>query len=115
MQRQLCSQGRCPAASGIGFLELGVRATFSDAGALEPLHQTLEPHVSTQRIIGIVLLILGIVLLVVGVNSSNSVVDQVSETFTGRFTDKTTWYLIGGVISALVGVLMLSVPWGRKS
>ncbi len=69
---------------------------------------------STQRIVGIIVLIIGIVLLVVGVNSSNSVVDQVSETFTGRFTDKTTWYLIGGVVASLLGVLMLSVPWGRK-
>jgi di/tricarboxylate transporter len=69
---------------------------------------------SNQRIVGIVVLVVGIILLVVGINSSNSVVDQVSETFTGRFTDATTWYLIGGVAAAILGVLMLSVPWGRK-
>jgi hypothetical protein len=69
---------------------------------------------STQRILGIVILVVGIILLVVGVNSSNSVADQVSETFTGRFTDATTWYLIGGVAASLMGVLMLAIPMGRK-
>ncbi len=69
---------------------------------------------STQRIIGIVLLVVGIVLVVIGINASDSVVDQVSETFTGRFTDKTTWYLVGGIGTAVAGLLMLALPWGRK-
>lgn len=62
-----------------------------------------------QRIFGIVLVVIGIVLIIVGVNSSNSVADQVSETFTGRFTDKTTWFIIGGIAAVLFGGLMGTV------
>lgn len=60
-----------------------------------------------QRILGIVLLVVGIVLLVMGLNASDSIADQVSETFTGRFTRGTTWYIIGGIAVAVVGLLMV--------
>jgi hypothetical protein len=60
-----------------------------------------------QRIFGIVLLVVGVVLLIVGMNSSDSVADQVSETFTGRFTRDTMWYIVGGIASALLGLLMV--------
>jgi drug/metabolite transporter (DMT)-like permease len=60
-----------------------------------------------NRILGAVLLVVGIVLLIVGVNASNSLADQVSETFTGRFTKGTTWYIIGGIGCGITGLLML--------
>jgi hypothetical protein len=62
---------------------------------------------SPQRILGVVLLIVGVALLVVGMNASHSVVDQVSDTFTGKFTQSTTWYIIGGIASALFGLLLV--------
>ena len=62
---------------------------------------------SPQRMIGVVLLVVGIALIIIGVNASNSVADQVSETFTGKFTESTTWYLIGGIGAALTGLLMV--------
>ena len=62
-----------------------------------------------QRIVGIVLVIIGIILIVVGLNSSESISDQVHETFTGRFTDKTTWYIIGGIAAVLFGGLLGTV------
>ncbi len=61
---------------------------------------------SPQRILGIVLLIVGVVVLVLGINASHSVADQVSNTFTGRFTKGTTWYIIGGIGIAAVGLVM---------
>lgn len=61
---------------------------------------------SQQRIVGIVLLVLGVVILLFGLNASDSLGDQVSEAVTGRFTDKTMWYIIGGIGLAVVGVLM---------
>jgi hypothetical protein len=67
---------------------------------------------SSQRILGIVMLVVGVALLVIGVNSSHSVTDQVSNTFTGRFTDATTWYIVGGIAAGLFGLLML-VMGGR--
>lgn len=62
---------------------------------------------SQQRILGIVLLVIGGIVLVVGMNASHSVGDQVSQTFTGRFTSATAWYLIGGGAAALFGLLLL--------
>lgn len=62
-----------------------------------------------QRLFGIVLLVLGAILLFVGMNSSQSLGEQVSQTFTGRFSERTTWYLIGGIVAGLLGVLLLFV------
>lgn len=64
---------------------------------------------NSQRILGIVLLVVGIVVLMIGVNSSHSMADQVSNTFTGRFTQATTWYMIGGVGAAVLGLLLVLV------
>ena len=63
---------------------------------------------SSGRILGIVLLVVGVGLLIVGMNSSHSVADQVSNTFTGRFTQATTWYIVGGIGAGVGGVLMLA-------
>lgn len=60
-----------------------------------------------QRVFGVILVILGVVFLAVGMNASHSMADQVSNTFTGRFTQATTWYIIGGIGMGLVGVSML--------
>ena len=62
---------------------------------------------SSQRIGGVVLLIVGVILLVTGMNASHSLADQVSNTFTGRFTDATTWYIVGGIAAGLLGLLMI--------
>jgi hypothetical protein len=58
---------------------------------------------------GIVLLLVGVGLLIVGMNASHSVADRVSNTFTGRFTDGTTWYIVGGIAVALLGLFMALV------
>ena len=60
-----------------------------------------------QRILGLVFLVVGAIVLTVGMNASHSVADRVSNTFTGRFTQETVWYLIGGGAAALFGLLML--------
>ena len=59
-----------------------------------------------QRMVGFVLLVVGVILLYIGMTSSNSVVDQVSNTFTGRFTQATTWYIVVGIAMGLLGLLM---------
>jgi Protein of unknown function (DUF3185) len=61
---------------------------------------------SPQRILGIVLLIVGIVLFIFGMNASHSFADQAKNTFTGRFTQETSWYIFGGLALGLVGLLM---------
>ena len=58
---------------------------------------------NSQRILGLVLLVLGIILLIFGLNASESVTDTVKEGLTGRFTDKTMWYLVGGAVMSVAG------------
>ncbi len=65
-----------------------------------------------KRIIGFVLLGVGIVLLIVGLNASDSPTDQISETFTGEYTDRTMYYIIGGIAAIIGGGLMALM--GRK-
>ena len=64
---------------------------------------------SSQRIVGIILIVVGAALLIIGLNSSESLADQISETFTGRFTKGTMWYIIGGIASAILGLLLVVV------
>lgn len=61
-----------------------------------------------QKMIGIVLLVVGLILLYFGWQSSQSVGEQLTEAVTGRFTDETVWYLVGGA-AALVAGLYLAV------
>lgn len=61
---------------------------------------------SPVRILGIVLLIAGIVALYFGWQASEAFVDQTHEALTGRFTDETMWYFIGGGAAVVVGLLL---------
>ncbi len=56
----------------------------------------------TNGILGIVIVVVGVVLLLFGLNASDAPMEKVTETVTGRYSDKTMWYLIGG-IAAIVG------------
>ncbi len=67
-----------------------------------------------QRMGGIVLVVVGVVLFVIGMNASDSAADRWSNFFTGHFTDKTTWYIVGGIASAVLG-LTLSMVGGRSA
>lgn len=69
-----------------------------------------------QRILGFALLVFGVVLLFIGMNSSHSMMDQLSNTFTGRFTDSTNWYILGGTVMAVVGLLIaIYGPRGNRT
>lgn len=62
---------------------------------------------TTNRVLALVLLVVGLILLFFAYQSSQSLGDQVTEAFTGSFTDSTTWFLILGAASAVAGVGML--------
>lgn len=60
-----------------------------------------------SRIVGIGLLVLGVVLLIMGWTAADSITEDISRTFTGRFTEGTQQYLIGGAVAAVVGLALL--------
>jgi hypothetical protein len=62
---------------------------------------------NAQRMIGIVLLVVGAILFIVGLNASDSLADQLSNTFTGKWTDNTAWYVYGGFGLGLIGLFTL--------
>ncbi|MCC5857351.1 MAG: DUF3185 family protein [Ectothiorhodospiraceae bacterium] len=61
------------------------------------------------QIIGIVLLVTGAILLYFGYQASQSAGEQIVQTFTGRFSDTTTWYFVFGAAAAVGGFIMLLV------
>lgn len=68
---------------------------------------------SPVRIVGIVLLVVGAILLYLGFNATESVADQISETFTGRYTQETTWYLLAGAALSVGGLLLAIFGRGK--
>ena len=63
---------------------------------------------SNQRIAGLVLLVVGVAVLIYGINASDSFADRMSDFFTGHFTEATSWYIIGGAVSGLLGLFLLA-------
>lgn len=55
------------------------------------------------RILGLVLLVVGVVLLIFGINATDRIGEQITEGLTGRYSDTTMWYIIGGIALAVGG------------
>ena len=70
---------------------------------------------SITRIIGVLLLIGGVVLIIIGVTASHSLADNLSTLFRGRLTQNTLWYIIGGAVAAVVGLLLTIGVIGRTT
>ena len=65
------------------------------------------------RVLGAMALVAGLILLGFGMNASDAPMEQLSETFTGRYSDNTMWYLVGGGAVAFGGLVLLLL--GRKA
>jgi uncharacterized membrane protein YidH (DUF202 family) len=63
-----------------------------------------------NKAIGLALLAVGIALLIYGANASDSVSSSFSRAFTGNPTDKTIWFLIGGIAATIVGAVLTFLP-----
>ena len=61
---------------------------------------------NTSKLIGIGLLVLGGILLYFGFNATNSPVEEIGEAFTGKYSDETMMYLVGGGVAAVAGLFM---------
>ncbi len=60
----------------------------------------------STKLLGIALLVIGVILLFFGYNASQSLGEQMAESFTGRFSDETMWYIIAGAASVVVGAVL---------
>ena len=60
-----------------------------------------------SKLIGIVLLALGAILLYFGFNATDSAAEKIGEAITGRYSEETMMYLIGGGVAAVAGLFML--------
>jgi hypothetical protein len=69
--------------------------------------------VSLPRILGVLLLVIGVVLIIVGIVASRSLADNLSTVFRGRLTEHTLWYIVGGIASAVVGLVLTLGVLGR--
>jgi hypothetical protein len=58
------------------------------------------------RPLGLAVVILGAVLLGFAYHFSQAPMDQISNTFTGRYTDNTTWYITAGIVAVVCGGLL---------
>ena len=66
------------------------------------------------RIIGIMLIVIGVILLIMGFNATESVADRMSNFFTGKFTESTTWFLILGAAATVGGILLAFLGGGKN-
>ncbi len=62
---------------------------------------------NTSKIIGIVLLVVGAILLYFGFNATEAPSEEIGEALTGKYSDETMMYLIGGGIAAVAGLFLL--------
>jgi len=62
------------------------------------------------KAIGLALLAAGIVFIVYGIHASDSFNSSVSRTFTGNPTDKTIWFLAGGIGGIVLGGVLTFLP-----
>lgn len=67
-----------------------------------------------ERLIGLTLSIGGIAIFIIGVMSSDSFADQLNLFVTGRFTDVTVWYMIGGIAFLVVGGMMVGIGGSQR-
>lgn len=60
-----------------------------------------------RRALSVALLVVGAILLVYGLNAGDSFASEVKEAFDGTPTDKALWFVIGGAVLAVVGLVGL--------
>ncbi len=57
------------------------------------------------KMIGILVAVAGVVLLIMGLSATDSFSEGVTHGVTGHYTDKTTWFIVGGIIAMVAGGL----------
>jgi uncharacterized membrane protein len=68
-----------------------------------------------NRILGVILLVVGVILLYFGLRATDTLGESIKEGVTGTYTDRTTWFLVGGAVAAVVGALLTFFGGGRRT
>lgn len=68
---------------------------------------------NAKNVLAFVLLIIGLILLFFGVQATGAFGEKIVHDFTGRYTDNTMTYLIGGGVCAVLGLGLLVVNRGK--
>jgi len=76
-------------------------------------HSTRGVPMKARNVLGFVLFIVGLILLFFGVQATGAFGEKVVHDFTGHYTDNTMTYLIGGGVSAVVGLALLFLGRGK--
>jgi uncharacterized protein YjeT (DUF2065 family) len=63
---------------------------------------------SSNKIAGIILIVVGAVLLYFGLQATGSFAGEMQEAVTGRYSNETMFYLIGGGVALVVGIVMVT-------
>lgn len=61
---------------------------------------------SVWRIIGLGIMAGAIVLLVFGLQATDTVSEELRREVTGEYSDRTTWYIVGGIVGIVVGAAL---------
>lgn len=66
------------------------------------------------RLVGVILAVAGGVLLWEGLQARESIAEKASHAITGRYSERSTQYVMGGGAALAVGVLLAAVGGGRR-
>jgi hypothetical protein len=70
---------------------------------------------NSSKVLGIILLVGGALLLFFGLSATDSVGETVKEGITGKFTERTTWYIVGGAAAAIAGAWLTFASSPRRT
>ncbi len=61
---------------------------------------------NVPQVLGFSAFAIGVLLLVFGLDATDTPLDQVYNSMTGRYTDTTMWYIVGGFAAIVLGSLV---------
>ncbi|MEK6700937.1 MAG: DUF3185 family protein [Planctomycetota bacterium] len=56
-----------------------------------------------NKAVGLALLVVGVVLLIFGISAADAPASDISRFFTGQPTDRSMWFMLGGVALIIIG------------